>query len=173
MKKYVSIAILFFLIQNIIAKDGLLENYIAEGLDNNLALKQKEFSLKKSILELREARGKFLPSISIEGRYSRAGGGRTIEFPVGDLMNPVYNAINATRLESGQQPFNFPVLENEIIPFLREEEHETKIRATQMVFQPALYYNQKIKSDLKSIHEYDVNIYKRQLIAEIKIAYLY
>ena len=172
MKIYVLIGIILFLIQSATGKDGILENYISEGLDNNLALKQKEFSLKKSIYELREARGKFLPSISIEGRYSRAGGGRTIEFPVGDLMNPVYNAINATRLEAGQQPFNFPVLENEVIPFLREEEQETKIRATQMIFQPALFYNEKIKSDLKSIREYDVNIYKRQLISEIKTAYL-
>lgn len=35
-------------------------------------------------------RGMFLPSVSIEARYSRAGGGKIIEFPVGDLMNPVY-----------------------------------------------------------------------------------
>jgi outer membrane protein len=172
MKKITLLIISFFLIQSIFAKDGILDRYISDGLNNNLALKQKEFSLRKSIMELREARGKFLPSISIEGRYSRAGGGRTIEFPVGDLMNPVYNAINATRLESGQQPFNFPVLKNEVIPFLREKEHETKIRATQMIFQPALFYNAKIKSDLKSIREYDVNIYKRQLISEIKTAYL-
>lgn len=158
--------------QFIFARDGILKKYIEDGLNNNLALKQKEFSLKKSLLELREARGKFLPTISIEGRYSRAGGGRTIEFPVGDLMNPVYDAINATRVGSGQAPFNFPVLENEVIPFLREEEQETKVRVTQMVFQPALYYNQKIKTDLKSIREFDVNIYKRQLIAEIKKAYL-
>ena len=41
-----------------------------------------------------------------------------------------------------------------------------------MIFQPALFYNEKIKSDLKSIREYDVNIYKRQLISEIKTAYL-
>ncbi|HES59766.1 MAG TPA: TolC family protein, partial [Caldithrix sp.] len=118
------------------------------------------------------ARGKFLPSISIEGRYSRAGGGRNIEFPVADLMNPVYSAINATRMQAGQQPFDFPILENEVIPFLRKEEHETKIRATQVIFQPALFYNQKIKSDLKSMREYDVSIYKRQLISEIKTAYL-
>jgi len=172
MKLYISIMILLFLAKSIIANDGILESYISEGLDNNLALKQKEFSFRKSIYELREARGKFLPSISIEGRYSRAGGGRTIEFPVGDLMNPVYDAINATRVQLGQQPFDFPVLENEVIPFLREKEQETKIRATQMVFQPALFYNQKIKSDLKAIREYDINIYKRQLIADIKTAYL-
>lgn len=172
MRKFVSVMIIFFMIRSILAKDGIMESYISEGLDNNLALKQKEFSLRKSIMELREARGKFLPTISIEGRYSRAGGGRTIEFPVGDLMNPVYGAINDTRIRAGQMPLNYPVLENEVIPFLREEEHETKIRVTQMIFQPALFYNEKIKSDLTSIREYDVNIYKRQLISEIKTAYL-
>ena len=49
MKIYVSIGILLFLIQSVTGKDGILDNYISEGLDNNLALKQKEFSLKKSI----------------------------------------------------------------------------------------------------------------------------
>ena len=63
-------------------------------------------------------------------------------------MNPVFSAINATRLEAGQSPMNFPTLENEIIPFLREKEHETKIRMSQVLFQPMLYYNHKIKSDL-------------------------
>jgi outer membrane protein len=172
MHKILFVFSIMLFVQSVYASDGVLDGYISEGLQNNLTLKQKEFSLQKSIYELREARGKFLPSLSIEGRYSRAGGGRTIEFPVGDLMNPVYNAINATRMEAGQTPINFPVLQNEEIPFLRKKEQETKLRLNQVIFQPALYYNQKIKSDLKSIHEYDINIYKRQLIAEIKSAYL-
>jgi outer membrane protein TolC len=78
MKNLGFIVILIISIHSSFANDNVLDAYISEGLENNLALKQKEFSLKKSIKELHEARGKFLPSISIEGRYSRAGGGRTI-----------------------------------------------------------------------------------------------
>jgi len=152
-------------------QESILNKYIQEGLESNLSLKQKEFSLQKSTLELREARGKFLPSIAIDARYSRAGGGRTIEFPVGEIVNPVYDAINSTRIATGQNPIPFPHLDNEIIPFLRKKEHETKIRAIQPLFQPALYYNHKLKSDLKNVSMFEVQIYKRELIVEIKRAY--
>lgn len=171
MRKIFFMVCFFIFIHTLYGQDDRLMQYIREGLEKNLALQQKEFSLQQSILELREARGKFLPSIGIEARYSRAGGGRIIEFPVGDLMNPVYDAINITRIQTGQTPIPFPRLENERIPFLREEEHETKIRAIQPIFQPLLYFNQKIKADLKNAREFEVLAYKRMLIAEIKNAY--
>jgi len=171
MRKNFFMVCFFIFIHTLYGQDDRLMQYIQEGLEKNLALQQKEFSLQQSILELREASGKFLPSIGIEARYSRAGGGRIIEFPVGDLMNPVYDAINITRIQTGQTPLPFPRLENERIPFLREKEHETKIRAIQPVFQPLLYFNHKIKGDLKNAREFEVLAYKRVLIAEIKSTY--
>lgn len=171
MYKRFYIVVFFMVIRTLYGQDDQLMQYIREGLEKNLALQQKEFVLQQSILELREARGKFLPSLGIEARYSRAGGGRIIEFPVGDLMNPVYDAINITRIQTGQTPIPFPRLENELIPFLREKEHETKVRAIQPIFQAPLYFNQKIKMDLKNAREYEVLAFKRMLIAEIKSAY--
>jgi len=49
-----------------LGQENILNKYIQEGLESNLILKQKEFSLQKSTLELKEARGKFLPSIAID-----------------------------------------------------------------------------------------------------------
>lgn len=149
----------------------ILNGYIKDGLKNNLALKQKQFAFQKSIQALKEARGMFLPSVSIEARYSRAGGGRTIEFPVGDMMNPVYQSLNEIFTAMGQPPKPFPVLENESIHFLREEEHDTKIRAVQPVFQPVIYYNYKIKTKMNDMSRFEVDVYKRALIADIKKAY--
>jgi outer membrane protein TolC len=150
---------------------AVLDNYIRIAMRRNLALQQQEFSLKKSVQALREARGMFLPSVSIEARYSRAGGGRIIEFPVGDLMNPVYQSLNQLLTVHGQAP-GFPqTIPNEEIPFLREEEHETKLRVIQPVFQPAIYYNAKIKKDLAGVEEAKLNAFKRQLTADIKTAY--
>lgn len=149
----------------------VLNRYIEEGFENNLALKQKHFSYQQSVKSLKEARGMFLPSVGIDARYSRAGGGRIIDFPVGDMLNNVYLTLNNMLEAQGQgRPFleNLP---NEQINFLREEEHDTKIRAVQPIFQPAIYYNYKIKSKLKNVSELEVNVYKRQLAAEIKTAY--
>ncbi len=150
---------------------NLLDDYIQEGLTNNLALKQQEFSLQKSIKALQQARGLFLPSIGIEARYSRAGGGRMIEMPIGDLVNPVYQTLNQILTMTGQ-PSRFPEnIPNQTIPFLREEEQETKIRVIQPLFQPAIYFNYKIKSSLKDIQQIEMEIFKQHLVADIKKAY--
>ena len=154
---------LFFLtafLSSVSAQEDVLTNYIKYGLENNLSMKQKEFSLQKSLAELSEARGYFFPSIGINARYTRAGGGRTFDIPIGDLMNPVYQALN------------IPIrLQNEQINFFREKEQETKISLVQPIFQPAIYYNYKIKSNLSDIQEFEKEIFTRTLISEIKSAY--
>jgi len=153
------------------AQDSVLVRYIEEGLKNNLALKQKEFSYRRSMAALREARGLFLPALSIEARYSRAGGGRIIDLPIGDLMNPVYGTLNALLQMLGQAP-PFPTdLPNQRIPFLREKEQETKLRLVQPVFQPALLYNYSIRKGLAEIESLSRTAYGRQLAADIQTAY--
>jgi len=152
-------------------REQVLEQYIEIGLKSNLMLKQQEFSLKKSLQALKEARGMFWPSISIEARYSRAGGGRVIEFPVGDLVNPIHLTLNQLLGAHGLVP-GFPGnIPNETIPFLREEEHDTKLRIVQPVFQPGIYYNLKIKKDLTGIEKAKLKVFKRQLATDIKTAY--
>ncbi len=149
------------------AQEEMLANYISIGLKNNLALQQKQFALQKSIATLDEARGMFLPSISLNARFTKAGGGRIIEFPVGDLFNPIHQTLN------GLMGYNaFPTnLENEVIPFLREQEHDTRVSLVQPLFQPAIYYNYQIKENLSEIEKAEVDVYIRALIADIKIAY--
>jgi outer membrane protein len=146
---------------------SVLDSYIEYGLKNNLVLRQHHFSYKRSVAALYEARGMFLPSISIEARYTRAGGGRIIDFPVGDLMNPVYSTLNDL-LGVPAFPTDLP---NESIPFLREEEQDTKLRLVQPIFQPGIFYNYRIQKDLKEIESFSRDLYTRQLIADIKTAY--
>ena len=150
-----------------LAEHPLLEGYIQQGLESNLALQQKEFSLAQSLQALKEARGMFLPAAGIEARYSRAGGGREIDFPIGDLINPIHQSLNAL-LQQSVFPAN---LKNERIRFLREEEHDTKLRVTQPLFQPAIYYNYKIRQDLVGAQTAERDAYIRQLVADIKRAY--
>ncbi|MBN2012364.1 TolC family protein [candidate division KSB1 bacterium] len=153
------------------ARADILDSYIAQGLSNNLALKQKSISLEQSIQALHQARGMFLPSVSLDARYSRAGGGRMIEIPIGDLMNPVYSTLNQLLTQVGQ-PALFPEnLQNQSVPFLREKEQDTKIRVVQPLFQPAIYRNYKIRSDQRGMQEAEVGIFKRQLISDIHEAY--
>lgn len=163
--KYLIVLCFSFLTTSMEAQ-SILREYIALGLENNLALKQKESGYKQSLEALKEARGLFYPSVSINARYTVSEGGRVIDFPVGDLMNPVYSTLNQLTASN-----MFPMIENQEIRFLRPTEHETKIRLIQPVFNTDLYYNAKIKQELIVTEEISVEQYKRELVAEISKAY--
>ena len=147
-------------------QETILEAYIRQGLENNLALRQKEADYEKSLAALREARSFFYPDISVNARYTVARGGRIIEFPVGDLMNPVYSTLNMM-LGSDY----FPLIENQEFTFLREHEHETKVSVVQPLIDPRIFYNQKISEQLSEAQIADAESYRRQLVADIKTAY--
>jgi outer membrane protein TolC len=167
MKKKTIIFLSFMILMSYLpAQNNVLEKYIQEGLQSNLTLKQKQSSYEKSIQVLKEAKGMFFPNLSFNARYSLADGGRIIDFPVGDMLNPVYSTLNQLT-----QTNQFPQIENESIPFLRPTEQETKLRLVQPLFNPQIYYNSKIKSELTNAEKADVESFKRQLVAEIKSAY--
>jgi len=167
MFKYFSIIILGSIVYLQAGEKSILDQYIELALESNLALQQQEFSFEKSVAALQEAQGLFLPAISLNARYSRAGGGRQIEIPVGQFVNPVYQTLNYL-LQQNVFPADIGV---QTFPFLREEEHETKIRAVQPLFKPEIVYNYQIKNRLREIEEAGKEVYARQLVAEVKTAY--
>ena len=148
------------------AQGTVLETYIREGLENNLALKQKEQNYRSSLAVLKEARAMFYPDLSFNARYTVAEGGRIIEFPLGDLFNPIYNTLNLLTAST-----NFKPVENQEFPFYRPTEQETKLSLVQPVYDPRLYYNNRIRGDLAGAQRADADTYRRKLVAEIKTAY--
>jgi outer membrane protein len=163
--KYILILCFILFVPGISAQQ-ILDEYIAMGLESNLALKQKESRYKLSLEVLREARGMFYPSLSVDARYTVSEGGRVIEFPVGDLLNPVYSTLNQLTASN-----SFPQLENQEIMFLRPTEQETRLRMVQPVLNTDVYYNAKIKQELVVTEETGIGQYKRELTYEIKNAY--
>jgi outer membrane protein TolC len=139
---------------------SILDRYVEEGLRNNLALRAKQVDFNMSTEELNEAQGKFFPSLTLHTRYTFAGGGRFLELPVGDLLNPVYATLNLPAS-----------VENEKLFFVPTREHETRIRLTQPLWIPAVHFNMLIKSDLRDITMMEVSVFKRYLASEIKKAY--
>jgi outer membrane protein len=150
---------------------SILDGYIKTGIESNHALKQKELNLEKSLLSLIEANGLFFPSVSLESQYTIASGGRAIELPIGDLFNPVYSSLNQI-LQNMGQPGGFPQIENEKIEFLPNDYHDTKIRVILPLINAEIYYNRKIKKEMINSSQAEVNVYKRELVKEIKTSYL-
>jgi outer membrane protein len=154
-----------------------LDQYIQTALESNIALQQKALSYDQSLAALEEAKAMFFPRLSLEARYSVARGGRAFEIPVGDLMNPVYDNLNLInslgQASSPDYPVipQYPQIQNEQVNFLRETEHETKLRMIFPVFNSAILQNHKIKQNLLAVDRISVDIYRRELVKEVKTAY--
>ena len=72
----------------------VIDSYVREGLRSNLALRAGTLEVERSLAALEAARARFFPRFSVEARYIRAEGGRVIDFPAGDLLNPIYTTLN-------------------------------------------------------------------------------
>lgn len=110
-----------------------LEQLVHEAMAANLELAGADSDVAARLAALDQARARYLPVIDLNLRYSAADGGRTIEIPVGDLMNPVYGSLNTLLAEHGQTA-PFSPIANTSIPFLREREQESVIALTQSLY---------------------------------------
>jgi outer membrane protein len=120
---------------------GTVEAGLREVLDDalaaNLELEAGAATIRQRLAGLDQARARYLPALDLAARYSVADGGRTIEFPVGDLLNPVYATLDELLVASGQPP-RFPRIDNQSITFLRGNEQETKLVVEQPLYEPRL-----------------------------------
>ena len=164
----VSLIILLFLVfaSNTINAQDQLDKYIAEGISNNIVLQQKKISLEKAMYSLKIATSYFFPAIKLEADYTSGEGGRNIPIPIGDLLNPVYSTLNQLTQSS-----RFPQLGNETINFFPFHYYDVKLRTTMPILNTDLIINRNIQSDEIHLQKFEVDIYKRELIKDIKTAY--
>lgn len=144
----------------------VVDEYIEIGLKNNIVLQQKDISLEKAMLSLKIANGMFAPSLSVLGNYTNGDGGRSISFPVGDMLNPVYSTLNQL---TGSDAF--PQIENVKQNFFPQDFYDVRVRTSMPLLNTNLIYNRKIRAHETMLQEFEVTIYKRELIRNIKVAY--
>ena len=144
----------------------VLDTYIKEGLANNLVLQDKNASLEQSLLALKDAKSFFIPSVDFGASYTLAEGGRTIAFPVGDLLNPVYSTLNKLTASN-----KFPQIENVSEQLLPDNFYDTRFRTTLPLLNTDLIYQQQIRKEQVNWTSYQVEIYRATLIQDIRIAY--
>lgn len=101
--------------------DSPLNRVVQETLSGNLTLAQARELEARAEAELRGARGRFLPSLSWESRYSEQAG----TFDLGDFVNPANATLNQLVGES-----RFPTDLSVTLPF----KHESRARLVQPLF---------------------------------------
>ncbi|HEY0271751.1 MAG TPA: TolC family protein [Chitinophaga sp.] len=148
------------------AQSPLLEQYLRQGLQSNLALQRQQQNLEKAQLALEEAKGLFYPSLSFRSDYNYANGGRKIDLPLGDLFNPIYQSLN--QLQQGQK---FSNISNQQVLFLPNNFQDTRLQASMALINTEIWYNYKIHREMITQQQASVNVYKRNLVKDLKTAY--
>lgn len=143
-----------------------LDGYVAEAFKNNIVLQQKNIALDKAQYALKTAKSLFLPTVAFSTTWSTADGGRNIPLPLGDLLNPVYSTLNQLTATN-----NFPLMENQSINFLPKNYYDARVRTTIPIVNADLGFNKKISEQQVVLQEFEVQIYKRDLVKNIKTAY--
>jgi len=157
---------LFFSPLSAAKAQSILDQYIQEGLENNLILKDKNIELQRALLTLKDARSYFLPSLDFGASYTLAAGGRTIDFPIGDLLNPVYSSLNQLT-----ETTVFPQLENVSEQFLPNNFYDARFRASMPIVNTDLVYQRQIREKQVLLSELELKIYQANLVQNIKVAY--
>ncbi len=160
------VTLISLLLVNQAHPQSVINEYRDLGLKNNIVLQQKSISLEKAMLALKIANGMFSPSLNLLGNYTNGNGGRSISFPVGDLLNPVYSTLNQLTSSS-----NFPQIENVNQNFFPKDFYDVRARVSMPIFNSDLIYNRKIREQQTLLQEFEVTIYKRELVRNIKVAY--
>lgn len=143
-----------------------LDTYIAQGLANNVVLQQKHIALDRAMQDLKEAKSLFLPSLNLNASYISGEGGRYFDFPVGDLVNPVYSTLNQF---IGQE--RFPQIENVQAYLNPKNYYDAHVRASMPLLNTDIIHNQRIQQQAVQLQEFEVDIYQRELVKDIKVAY--
>jgi len=144
---------------------GQIDGYIATAFASNQGLKQQQFDLDRSLAALKEAQALYLPTVSVMGSYTKSSGGRTIDVPLGDLLNPVYTQLNQL---TGAK---YPMLQNQEFLLNPDNFYDAKVRTSLPLINAEIRYNKLIKQQLITSQQAAVNVYKRALVRDIKTAY--
>jgi outer membrane protein TolC len=158
-------ATLLATVHSVKAQDKL-DEYVRQGLASNESIRQQTFVLEKNVYALKEAKSMFLPDVTFSTTYTKADGGRTIDFPAGDLLNSAYATLN--RLTGSN---SFPQLQNQHILINPDNFYDAKFRTTLPILNAELIYNKRIKQQQVDLQKTEVLLYKRELVKEIKTAY--
>ncbi len=137
-----------------------LDALVATAMRDNLALRGQALGTTRAGAAVREARGLYLPSATLNARYTELSG-NTIN--IGQLINPAFGALN----DLLQRPA-FPTDVDVQLP-LRQE---TTVRLAQPLFQPAIRAANRMATamaDMQTARQHGV---ARGLAADVRSGYL-
>lgn len=144
----------------LLSQSTALDDYVALGIRQHLGLRQEYLAVQRSAAALREARGFYLPSATINARHTDVRG-QVVDF--GKLINPVFSTLNQLTGAS-----NFPTDIDIRLPL----KQETSVRIAQPIFQPAIIAGVRAAGAARDAQEATREASVHLVVAEIRSAYL-
>lgn len=132
---------------------------VAEAVKNNLTVGQERLAEESAAADVREARGRFLPSLSIASRYSDL----REPLDLGDFVNPAYAALNEVVGEN-----RFPTNLSLTLPFA----HESRVRLTQPIFDASIAAGFSASRHARDAQHQQRRGATRRIAAQAQTAYL-
>ena len=167
MKLPLSLFLLVMPFACILGQKSILDEYIEMGFQQNIVVQQKLISAEKALLSLQSAQSLYQPTFAFQGGYQTGEGGRSISFPVGDMLNPVYSTLNQLTKSSA-----FPQIANVETNFFPRNFYDVKLTSVMPIYNRDISINKEIQSQTLGIQKADIQVYKRELVKNIKTAYL-
>lgn len=164
---YYSLLLAFHLAPGFIAGQVGLQAYLERGIASNEALKQQSLTYEVALAALEEASSLRSVRVDFIPAYTLAAGGRTIDIPVGDLLNPVYATLNELTAAG-----RFPQIGNAAELLNPNNFYDLKFRASYALVNRDIKLNQAAKTLEVKIAKHEVTINQRELMKEIALAYL-
>jgi outer membrane protein TolC len=150
--------------------DEIAHEYVTAALSSNLSLQSQDLQVEHALTALDAARARFWPELSMNARYTVSQGGRSIEFPIGQLLNPVYSTLNQM-LQAQGQPVRFGTVSDQSFAFQRPHEQDTHVSLRQPLYQPAIPAAVAAQRELLSSEQFARLALSRQLRRDVTVAY--
>ncbi|MEM6964301.1 MAG: TolC family protein [Bacteroidota bacterium] len=165
--KFVVIGFLLLAAYATVGQSAILDKYVKEALDNNLTVQSEFLRKEKQDSRIEQAKKLWRPSVDFAGSYLFAEGGRKLNFPVGDLFNPVYSTLNQLT-QTNQFPTDLENLNTQLTPnnFI-----DMQFSIVQPIVNSAIKYNQMIQNELIRINDLDIALSQNEIAAQVKTGY--
>jgi hypothetical protein len=146
----------------------ILEDYVDLAIRNHPLVREKLAMEEKQQYALSHARKLAGPDLKFLTQYTVAHGGRSIDLPIGSLLNGVYSTLDSI---AGRNIF--PRLENETISFLPNHFYDARFRLTLPLLRPEIKYNRLIKEQELELAELQTAETLREIKFNVKTAYMH
>ena len=153
-------ATILFVVGRPLTAQSTLDELVASGLKQNLGLRQERLAFDRSEAAVDEARGRYLPTATLNARYTQVAGN---VLNIGSLINPAYGALNQLTGTNA-----FPTNVDVRLPLTQE----TSVRLAQPIFQPAVVSAHKIAARLRDAQGAQRDAAARETAMKLRVGYL-